>query len=203
MGITDAKHFCIDMDLVTKIAECKTVAELTSLENMCVLSHYEQGLLFERKVELIYRSLEWGVENEQLGLTASPTDSWTPEQRETFIRGWQNDDPLLQNERVGLAANFTDSWTHEQRQTFMRDWQNDEPLVQKRQKRSYEEMNDGAGDRQKPSQIGRGEKRSFDEMNDEPADDEVSDSNYFTVKGVKQIRVIKFRTTGAGCTKVG
>ena len=79
---------------------------------------------------VISRVLEWGIENEQLGIAASLTDSWTAEQRRQFLHDWQNDEPLLQSERVGLAANFIDSWTPEKRETFVRDWQNDEPLRQ-------------------------------------------------------------------------
>jgi hypothetical protein len=47
-------------------------------------------------LEIFHRITEWRVENEQLGLTADFTDTWTPEQRERFMREWQNDDPLLQ-----------------------------------------------------------------------------------------------------------
>jgi hypothetical protein len=47
-------------------------------------------------VELIARSLEWGIENEQLGLVVNFMDSWTPEQRENFMMDWQDDEPLLQ-----------------------------------------------------------------------------------------------------------
>ena len=48
-----------------KIAECQTLAELSTLERLYMLSEYEQGLLFERKVEIICRTAEWGMENEQ------------------------------------------------------------------------------------------------------------------------------------------
>ena len=59
---------------------------------------------------------------------------------------WQ-DEPLLQSEQLGLASDFMDSWTREQRENFMTDWQDDEPLLQvgRGQKRSFDEMNDGAG----------------------------------------------------------
>jgi hypothetical protein len=74
------------------------------------------------------------------------------------------------------VADLSDTWTPEQRERFLYDWQNDEPLLQVgcRQKRSYDEMNDGATD-------------------------EVSD-NYFTVTNVKQVKVKQFRTTGVDYT---
>jgi hypothetical protein len=84
------------MDLTTKVLECQTVAELSALESLYVLNEQEQALIFERKVELIARSLEWGIENEQLGLVVNLMDSWTPEQRENVMMDWQDDEPLLQ-----------------------------------------------------------------------------------------------------------
>ena len=84
------------MDLAVKIAECQTIAELSTLERLYLLNEVEQRILFERKLEIFRRITEWRVENEQLGLTADFTDTWTPEQRERFMREWQNDDPLLQ-----------------------------------------------------------------------------------------------------------
>ena len=76
--------------------EYQTVAELSALESLYVLNEQEQALIFERKVELIDRSLEWGIENEQLGLVVNLMDSWTPEQRDNFMMDWQDDEPLLQ-----------------------------------------------------------------------------------------------------------
>ena len=83
------------MDLAVKIAECQTIAELSTLERLYMLNEVER-LLFERKLEIFRRITEWRAENEQLGLTADFTDTWTPGQRERFMREWQNDDPLLQ-----------------------------------------------------------------------------------------------------------
>ena len=71
------------------------------------------------------------------------------------IREWR-----IENERLGLVADLSDTWTPEQRERFVYDWQNDEPLLE----------------------VGGGQKRSYDEMND-GATDEVSD-NYFTVINV-------------------
>ena len=112
-----------------KIAECQTLAELSTLERLYMLSKYKQGLLFERKVEIICHTAEWGTENEQLGLVANLSDTWTPEQRERFLLDWQNDVPLFQ----------IDQGSYEE--------MNDEPLLQtgRGRKRSIDEVNDGAG----------------------------------------------------------
>ena len=84
------------MDLSGKITQCQTIAELTALENLYVLNEHEQELVFERKVEMVSRMAEWGMENERLGLVADLTDTWTPEQRERFVCDWLDDEPLLQ-----------------------------------------------------------------------------------------------------------
>ena len=63
------------MDLAVKIAECETVAELSTLERLYMLNEVEQRLLFERKLEIFRRITEWRVENEQVGLTAYFTDT--------------------------------------------------------------------------------------------------------------------------------
>ena len=99
--------------IAEKISEAQTVAELTALESLHTLNEFEQGLIFERKVEIISRLLEWGAENERVGLTANLSDSWTLEQRQQFMMDWQDDEPLLQNERLGLTSDFMNSWTRE------------------------------------------------------------------------------------------
>ena len=123
------------LDMEAKIAECQTLAELSTLEMLYVLSDYEQDLLFEKKVEIICRTAEWGMENEQVGLVANLSDSWTPEQRERFLLDWQNDEPLLEIDR-GQKRSYEE----------MNDV-GDEPLLQtgRGQKRSIDEVNDGAG----------------------------------------------------------
>jgi hypothetical protein len=68
----------------TKISDCQTIAELDALESTYVLSEAEQRLVYAKKVEIISRLL-WGIENEQQGLTANLSDSWTPEQRQRFM----------------------------------------------------------------------------------------------------------------------
>ena len=83
------------MDLSAKITECQTAAELTALENLCVLNERAQEMVFERKLEIVCRVAEWRIENERLGLAADVTDTWTPEQRERFLLDWNVDGPLL------------------------------------------------------------------------------------------------------------
>ena len=164
--------------IAEKICKAQTVAELTALENQHTLNEFEQGLMFDRKVEIISRLLEWGAENERVGLTANLSDYWTPEQRQQFMMDWQDDEPLLQNERLGLASDLMDSWTLEQRENFMTDWLDDEPLLQ----------------------VGRGQKKSIDEVNDGAGTSEQVSDNFFTVSNVKQVKVKKFNATGMDYT---
>ena len=82
------------MDIARKIIACETIDELTLLESLYVLNDYEQGLVYERKVAIVTRLLEWGLENEQQGLAANLSDSWTPEQRGSFLAEWNDDEPF-------------------------------------------------------------------------------------------------------------
>jgi hypothetical protein len=86
------------------------------------------------------------------------------------------------------------TWTPEQREAFMYNWQNDEHFIQViiNYERYYEAMNDES----LIQQVGRGQKRSSEEMS---GDDEVRD-NFFTVNGIKQVNVKKFKTTGTNYT---
>jgi hypothetical protein len=140
------------MNNIQRILECETSDELAALEGLYVLSEYEQGLVYKRRIEIVSRLLKWGMENEQHGLTANLSDSWTPEQRRNFLREWNDDGPLM---------------------AVM----NSEPVIQS----------------------GRGEKRSASESG-EGTSEQVSDSNYFTVTSVKQVKMKKFRTTGTDYT---
>ena len=116
---------------------------------------------------------------------------WFERQMEIFqrIREWR-----AENEELGLVSDFTDTWTPEQREAFMYNWQNDEPFIQVNEgdERFYEAMNDES----LTQQVGRGQKRSSEEMS---GDDEVS-GNFFTVNGIKQVNVKKFKTTGTNYT---
>ena len=111
------------MDIVRRIITCETIDELAALEGLYVLNEHEQGLVYERKIEIITRLLEWGMENEQQGLTANLSDSWTPEQRRDFLVEWNDDEPL---------------------QVLL----NSEPLVQsgRGEKRSFDEVNEGTSE---------------------------------------------------------
>ena len=46
-----------DEDLATKIKECQTIAELTSLESQYVVREFEKSLVFEKKLELIFKHI--------------------------------------------------------------------------------------------------------------------------------------------------
>jgi hypothetical protein len=70
------------------------------------------------------------------------------------------------------------SWTLEQGENFMINWQDDEPLLQ----------------------VGRGQKRSMDEVNDGAGTSEQVSDNFFTLANVKQVKVKKFSTTGMDYT---
>ena len=119
------------MDLAAKIAECETIAELNALESMYILNNVESELLYERRVELITRWCKWRYENKQMGLAMDISDSWTPEQREAFLREWFDDQVILQ-------ANQGEKRSHEEI--------NEEASTSQTgrgQKRSYDEMLDG------------------------------------------------------------
>jgi hypothetical protein len=57
---------------------------------------------------------------------------------------------------------YKDSWTLEQGENFMINWQDDEPLLQ----------------------VGRGQKRSMDEVNDGAGTSEQVSDNFFTLANV-------------------
>ena len=163
------------MDVSALILACETTADLTELEARYVFSEYEQALAFERKVDIVGRLLEWGLENQQLGLAPQLTDAWSPEQRQQFLLDWQNDRDLREISEDSVLHDVTRQWTVEDRESFYSDWQDDDALLQ----------------------VGRGQKRSIDEATDGAgAADEVSDTNFFTVTNMKQVQVKKFRTTG-------
>ena len=148
----------------TKIKECQTLKELSVLGSQSVLNEMEQRLVFERQMEIFQRIMEWRLENEQLGLAPDLTDTWTPEQREAFLRDWFDDQVILQTNH--------------------------------REKRSHEEINEGAS----TSQTGHGQKRSYDEMldGDEPVQigRGQDDERPFNIESVTQVNIKKFRTTG-------
>ena len=83
-----------DEDLATKIKECQTIAELTSLESQYVVREFEKSLVFEKKLELIGRLLEEGTQDEQLEFPTNLTGPWALEQRQQFeLEWWELVDP--------------------------------------------------------------------------------------------------------------
>ena len=125
----------------TKIKECQTLKELSVLGSQSVLNEMEQRLVFERQMEIFQRIMEWHLENEQLGLALDLTDTWTPEQREAFLRDWFDDQVILQ-------TNHGEKRSHEEINEGASASQTGHC-----QKRSYDEMLDG----NEPVQIGRGQ----------------------------------------------
>ena len=86
--------------------------------------------VFDKKVEITCRMVEWGMENERLGLVADLTDTWTPEQHERFLSNWQDDEPLLQIGR-GQKRSYEETGT------------NDESLIDRNRGQPEEVINDG------------------------------------------------------------
>ena len=83
------------LDLPTMIRESTTLAQLLELEKRFSFNEHENTLIFERRISIRARLIQWSDENEALGLVGSISDSWTPEQRRQFIRDWM-DEPLIQ-----------------------------------------------------------------------------------------------------------
>ena len=89
-------YFVLDMDLPTMIKESTTLAQLLELEKKFSFNENEKTLIFEQRISILGRLMQWGVENEAMGLLGSISDSWTPEQRQQFIEDWMDDEPLIQ-----------------------------------------------------------------------------------------------------------
>ena len=87
----------LDMDLPTMIKESTALAQLLELEKKFSFNEHEKTLIFEQRISILGRLMQWGVENEAMGLVGSISDSWTPEQlRQQFIEDWMDDEPLIQ-----------------------------------------------------------------------------------------------------------
>ena len=78
-----------------KINACQTLADMAELERTHSLNEKEQRLVFERRLRIFLRIHEWREENERLGLESTISDSWTPEQRETYLRDWLDDSNVI------------------------------------------------------------------------------------------------------------
>lgn len=95
------------------------------METQYAFNKYEQALAFGRKVEIIGRFMEWGLENQQLVLAADLTDAWTPKQRDKFFKDWQNDMALQQ---INDEFDLTHQWPTQDK-SFISDWQDDDVLL--------------------------------------------------------------------------
>ena len=89
-------HFVLDTDLPTMIKESTTLAQLLELEKKFSFNEHEKTLIFEKRISILGRLMQWDVENEAMGLVGSISDSWTPEQRQQFIEDCMDDEPLIQ-----------------------------------------------------------------------------------------------------------
>ena len=84
--IADMAKRVVDEGLATKINECQTIAELTSLKSQYVVGEFEKSLVFEKKLKLIGRLLEEETQDEQLEFSTGP---WGLEQRQQFLIEWR------------------------------------------------------------------------------------------------------------------
>ena len=66
------------------------------MEKKYSLNEHEKDLMFGKRIAIISRLIEWGKENEAMGLEGSISDSWTPEVREEFIKDWMNEEWMNQ-----------------------------------------------------------------------------------------------------------
>ena len=74
-----------------KINASQTLADIAELERTHFLNEEERRLVFERRMQIFFRILDWREENKKLGLEPTISDHWTPEQRETYLRDWLDD----------------------------------------------------------------------------------------------------------------
>ncbi|XP_028415832.1 probable serine/threonine-protein kinase ireA [Dendronephthya gigantea] len=86
------------MDLTRIISECQTIVELSTLLESSSFNEFERQFFLKRKCEIESRLQEWKRENQQFGLCANITNSWTPEQRQQLLSDWNNDRGLSHNE---------------------------------------------------------------------------------------------------------
>ena len=54
----------LDMDLSTMIKESTTLAQLLELEKKFSFNEHEKTLIFEQRISILGRLMQWGVENE-------------------------------------------------------------------------------------------------------------------------------------------
>ena len=68
--------------------EFETLKQIDEYELGNVLTDEERRALFERRMQIFVRIRRWREKNVRLGLEPSISDTWTPQQREAFLRGW-------------------------------------------------------------------------------------------------------------------
>ena len=83
----------------------KEIDEYASENN---LTDEERRALFERRMQLFFRIRDRREENEKLGLEPTISDHWTPEQRESFLRDWLDDSPIIEASRSEEMINPSD-----------------------------------------------------------------------------------------------
>ena len=90
------KQDCIEVNMDSRFESCETMAQLGELETELGsdMTFLEYQQIFERRMELVQRVLEWGKENKAMGLIESIGDSWTPTERQRFLHMWKDDEPL-------------------------------------------------------------------------------------------------------------
>ena len=71
-----------------KINASQTLTDIAELERTHSLNEEEQRLVFERRLRIFLRIYKWREENKRLGVEPAISDSWTPEQRQSFLNEW-------------------------------------------------------------------------------------------------------------------
>ena len=120
----------------------ETLKEIDEYESKNALTDEERRALFERRMQIFFRIRDWREENKKLGLEPTISDDWSPQQRESFLRDWFDDD------LINMEASCSE------------EMMNEVPFVS-------ESMNEGAS----TSQQGRGEKKMHDEVDEDEEDE--------------------------------
>ena len=69
----------------------ETLKEIDEYASENDLTDEERRALFERRMQIFFRIRDWREENKRLGLEPTISDTWIPEQRESFLRDWLDD----------------------------------------------------------------------------------------------------------------
>ena len=87
-----------------KINACQTLPDIAELERTHLLNEEEQRLVFESRLQIFQRIHEWRKVNKKLGLEATISDFWTPEQRQRFLDEWSDDSFIIEASRCEKRA---------------------------------------------------------------------------------------------------